>query len=53
MPKKRLSPTFYDKNERKEKIADEDFEAQLKDLWHLLEKKERLNRKELFISGSI
>jgi len=47
MPKKRLTPTPSDKTKRKKKIANDNFEAQLEDLWHLLEKKERLKRKEL------
>jgi hypothetical protein len=49
MPKKRLTPTLNDKTKRKKKIANDNFEAQLEDLWHLLEKKKRLKRKELII----
>lgn len=32
----------------KSKIAEQQFEDQLSDLWHLQEKKNRLNREELF-----
>jgi hypothetical protein len=35
-------------NVHKEKVAEQQFKDQLYDLWHLQEKKNRLNRKELF-----
>ena len=38
----------FNKTERRKKQADLDFKAQLEDFWHLLEKKTRLKRKELF-----
>ena len=38
-----LKPTIH-----KEKIAEQQFKDQLSDLWHLQEKKNRLNREELF-----
>ena len=47
MPKKRLTPTPNDKTKRKKKLANDIFKDQLEDLWHLLEKKKRLNRREL------
>jgi hypothetical protein len=47
MPKKRLTPTPDDKTKRKKKLANDRFKDQLEDLWYLLEKKKRLNRKEL------
>ena len=47
MPKKRLTPTPNDKTKRKKKLANDIFKDQLEDLWYLLEKKERLKRKEL------
>jgi len=36
------------KAERRQKLADLNFRAQLEDFWHLLEKKTRLGRRELF-----
>ena len=36
------------KAERRQKLADLDFRTQLEDFWHLLEKKARLGRRELF-----
>ena len=47
MPKKRLTPAPNDKTKRKKKLANDIFKDQLEDLWHLLEKKKRLNRREL------
>jgi len=47
MPKKRPTPTLNDKTKRKKKLANDIFKDQLEDLWYLLEKKKRLNRKEL------
>ena len=47
MPKKRKTPSLNDKSKRKRKLANDIFKDQLEDLWHLLEKKKRLNRKEL------
>ena len=38
----------FDKTERRTKIADSDFKAQLEDFWHLLEKKIRLGNDYLF-----
>jgi len=38
----------FDKTERRKKIADLTFQSQLEDFWHLLEKKNRLKRKELY-----
>jgi len=38
----------FNKTERRKKQADLDFKAQLEDFWHLLEKKIRLKRKELY-----
>ena len=51
MPKKRNSPSKFKKNARalrKQKIADDIYVAQAEDLEYLLNKKKRLNRKELF-----
>ena len=36
------------KAERRSRLADLDFKAQLEDFWHLLEKKTRLKRNYLF-----
>ena len=36
------------KAERRSRLADLDFKAQLEDFWYLLEKKIRLKRKELY-----
>jgi len=47
MPKKRKTPSLNDKTKRKKKLANDIFKDQLEDLWYLLEKKKRLNRKEL------
>ena len=55
MPKKRLSPTKYRKSftqQWKQRIADDIYDAQLEDLEHLLAKKRRLKRKELFTYGT-
>jgi hypothetical protein len=55
MPKKRLSPTKYRKSftkQWKQRIADDIYDAQLEDLEHLLAKKRRLKRKELFTYGA-
>ena len=38
----------FDKTERRKKIADLDFKAQLEDFWYLLEKKIRLGNDYLF-----
>jgi hypothetical protein len=38
-----FKPTIH-----KEKVAEQQFKDQLSDLWHLQEKKNRLNREELF-----
>lgn len=38
-----FKPTIH-----KEKVAEQQFKDQLYDLWHLQEKKNRLNREELF-----
>jgi hypothetical protein len=38
----------FDKTERRNKIADLNFKAQLEDLWYLLEKKMRLGNDYLF-----
>jgi hypothetical protein len=38
----------FNKTERRNKIADLDFKAQLEDFWYLLEKKIKLKRKELY-----
>lgn len=38
----------FDKTERRKKIADLNFKAQLEDLWYLLEKKMRLGNDYLF-----
>jgi hypothetical protein len=38
----------FDKTERRNKIADLDFKAQLEDFWYLLEKKIRLGNDYLF-----
>jgi len=35
----------------KTKVAEKHFQDQLMDLWHLLEKKNRLNREELFMKA--
>jgi hypothetical protein len=54
MPKKRQSPTIYKKSlqkQWKQRIADDIYDAQLEDLEHLLKKKKRLKRKELFTHG--
>ena len=53
MPKKRLTPTPNDKSKRKRKLANDIFKDQLEDLWHLLEKKKRLKRKELITKRTI
>jgi len=47
MPKKRRTPSLSDKSKRKKKVANDIFKDQLEDLWHLIEKKKRLKRKEL------
>jgi|APGre2960657404_1045060.scaffolds.fasta_scaffold00906_15 hypothetical protein len=36
------------RNIHKQKVAEQQFEDQLSDLWYLQEKKNRLNREELF-----
>ena len=38
----------FDKTERRKKIADLNFKAQLEDLWYLLEKKMRIGNDYLF-----
>jgi hypothetical protein len=43
--KKTLTPT----KKYKQKIIDRTFSDQLDDAWHLIEKKRKLKRKELFI----
>ena len=53
MPKKRKTPSLNDKSKRKRKLANDIFKDQLDDLWHLLEKKKRLNRKELITKRTI
>ena len=45
-PRKRVHRP--NKADRRQKLADLDFRTQLEDFWHLLEKKTRLGRKELF-----
>ena len=55
MPKKRPTPTKYKKSFTrlwKQRIADDIYDAQIEDLEHLLEKKKRLKRKELFTDGT-
>jgi inhibitor of KinA sporulation pathway (predicted exonuclease) len=55
MPKKRPTPTIYKKSlqkQWKQQIADDIYDAQIEDLEHLLEKKKRLKRKELFTNGT-
>jgi len=55
MPKKRPTPTKYKKffkNKWKQQIANDIYDAQLEDLEHLLAKKRRLKRKELFTYGT-
>ena len=47
MPKKRPTHTPNDKTKRKKKLANDIFKDQLEDLWHLLEKKKRLKRRDL------
>ena len=53
MPKKRKTPSLNDKSKRKRKLANDIFKDQLEDLWHLLEKKKRLKRKELITKRTI
>lgn len=43
--KKTLTPT----KKYKQKISDQTFSDQLEDAWHLIEKKRKLKRKELFV----
>ena len=53
MPKKRKTPSLNDKSKRKRKLANDIFKDQLEDLWHLLEKKKRLKRRELITKRTI
>jgi hypothetical protein len=53
MPKKRRTPSLNDKTKRKKKLANDIFKDQLEDLWHLLEKKKRLKRRELITKRTI
>ena len=53
MSKKRKTPSLNDKSKRKRKLANDIFKDQLEDLWHLLEKKKRLKRKELITKRTI
>tara|TARA_R110002012_G_scaffold254552_2_gene433621 strand:+ start:268 stop:429 length:162 start_codon:yes stop_codon:yes gene_type:complete len=43
--KKELTPS----KKHKQKIIDKTFSDQLEDAWHLIEKRKKLKRKELFI----
>jgi|TARA_Y100000310_G_C19981301_1_gene489902 hypothetical protein len=53
MSKKRKTPSLNDKTKRKKKLANDIFKDQLEDLWHLLEKKKRLKRRELITKRTI
>ncbi len=53
MPNERKTASLNDKSKRTRKLASDIFKDQLEDLWHLLEKKKRLKRKELITKRTI